>query len=159
MRLLSLAALITALALPAAAQSLRETMLTDAPFCFARSYDKAHLAAHADQTVTAFRIGPHPEVPQNAADGMVLLVQVERRGSDEVLTGAGYCTVGKIADCGMEGDAGSFTIEPRDADSLVLIVGQYGITFDGQRDFVTLDGDRGDDREFLLYRADPALCD
>ncbi len=159
MRPLSLAALITALALPAAAQSLRETMLTDAPFCFARTYDKAHLAAHPDQTVTAFRIGPHPEVPQNVTDGMVLLLQVERRGSDEVLTGAGYCTVGKMADCGMEGDAGSFTIEPRDGDSLLLRVGPYGITFEGPRDFVTLQGNRGDDREFLLYRADPALCD
>ncbi|MCX7299569.1 MAG: hypothetical protein NTX73_04170 [Rhodobacterales bacterium] len=159
MRPLHLAALITAIGLPAAAQSLRESMLTDAPFCFARTYDKAHLAAHPDQTVTTFRISPHSEVPQNVANGVVLLVQVERRGSAEVLTGAGYCTVGKIADCGMEGDAGSFTIEPRDRESLLLRVGQFGITFEGQRDFVTLEGDRGDDREFLLHRADPAVCD
>jgi hypothetical protein len=147
------------LATPAHAQTMRETLLTDTPFCFARAYDAAHLDAHPDQRVTAISIGQHPEVPQNVADGMVLELKVSLRGSKEVFGGAAYCQVGKIADCGMEGDAGTMVIEPRGSDSILMTVGPYGITFEGAADFVTLESDRGDDRSFLLYPAALSACD
>lgn len=158
MRYHVLAVFCAVLAGSAQAQSMRDTLLTDSPFCLARSYDAAHLASHPDQRVTAISISQHPEVARNAADGMVLLVRVMLRGSDEVYSGAAYCQVGKMADCGMEGDSGTFAIEPRDADSVLLSVGRYGITFEGQRDFITLYSDRGDDRSFLLRRAALSAC-
>jgi hypothetical protein len=158
MRLHVLAVLCALFAGSAQAQSMRDTTLTDAPFCFARNYDAAHLADHPDQRVTAITISQHREIPQNAADGMVLLVRVMLRGTNEVWSGAAYCQVGKMADCGMEGDSGTFAIEPREGDSILLSVGRYGITFEGQSDFITLHSDRGDDRSFLLRRAALSAC-
>jgi hypothetical protein len=158
MRRIACGVLLTILATGSAAQDLRESMLTDAPFCFARVYDKSHLATHPQQRVTAMSISPHPEVPVNAPDGMVLLVRTMTRASPEILTAVAYCEVGTVADCGLEGDAGTFRLDPRGTDAVVLTVGRYGMTFEGATQSLLLSSHIGDDRSFRLDRAGLSAC-
>ena len=54
-----LAGLLLILALPAAAGP-------DAPGCFTRTYDRAHLAQHPDQVVTAVMLRIYRPPPANA---------------------------------------------------------------------------------------------
>jgi hypothetical protein len=68
-----------------------------------------------------------------------------------VLEGLSYCeTSAGILSCGMEGDAGSFTVSPAKGGAVIVTVGSYGLALEGAGGFVTLEARRGDDRSFIL---------
>ena len=78
-----LAGLLLILALPAAAGP-------DAPGCFTRTYDRAHLAQHPDQVVTAVMLRIYRPPPANA-DKYWFLAQFRLRGKDKPLRTSGIC--------------------------------------------------------------------
>ena len=122
--------------------------------CYARSYSADHLAAHPDQLVTEIVLTPEASV----ADPMIgLWLDLTLRGDIAgTYLGFGYCEAsGPGLDCGMEGDAGSFTIAPDTNGGILVEVGPYGMSFEAETDYITLKSDRGDDRSFLLR---PAPC-
>jgi hypothetical protein len=150
-----------ALASAATAESLRQSHFDPQTAfgsgCFRRDYSNSHLASHPQQRVTSIAVGRMPDPP--ADDLLIVNVAVTLRGSGEVFIGSGYCEgKGARLDCGMEGDAGSFQLTAAKDGALLLSVGRYGVSFEGARDFVTLEGNSGDDREFLMPPARASAC-
>ena len=139
---------------PAWPADLIATLFPGKSGCYGRSYSNTHLAKHTEQLVTEISVVADDMV----ADPMLgLWVFMELRGDiADSYEGFAYCeNTGGSLSCGMEGDAGSFTLSP-DGDGTVLIeVGPYGMSFEGDAGFITLMSDRGDDRSFRLA---PAAC-
>jgi hypothetical protein len=123
-----------------------------ANLCYVRAYSDNHLARHPQQTVTHIALSPAAFAPEPPMRGLDVHVMV--RGNDEQFSGAGYCDVepDRLI-CGMEGDAGSFVLTGEKPGQVRLTVGAWGMSFEGESGFVTLEGDRGDDRVFLLNKA------
>lgn len=117
--------------------------------CYSRSYSDAHLAKHTEQLVTDIAVMAEGSI----ADPMLglwvtLRLRGDIAGSYEALA---YCeNAGAAVTCGMEGDAGSFSITPDGDGTIVIDVGPYGMSFEGDAGFITLMSDRGDDRSFRL---------
>lgn len=146
MRRLALA--LSLLATPALAQSPRAAMFPSDASCYLRHYDKAHLAKHPAQRVREIAIGPM--TGNFESDVLILKVMVWIDGHDGYYTGVASCeNTGGSLSCQLEGDAGWFTLTPRRQGAILMKLGRDGIGFEG-RDFVTLSGSSGDDREFLL---------
>jgi hypothetical protein len=160
MRCVVFALFLSAVASAAAARGLIETHFgAAAPHpggCFVREYAEDHLARHPDQRVTFITLAPVPlDWPEG---GAILNVMVRLRGGD-FASGTAYCeAAGKGLACGMEGDAGSFTLAGRADGALLLTVGRHGISFETEAAFVTLEAGRGDDREFLIPNVDASAC-
>lgn len=148
-------AAIFILAAPALAQSPQDRMFPDAATCYARSYSAAHLAQHPAQRVTAMRLSPDFQI---ADPLLVLHVELRLRGTPGGdFEGYGYCE-NNGADtlyCGMEGDAGGFTVTPAKGGAVLVTVSSVGMSFENDAGFVTLEKAKGDDRAFLLR---PSPC-
>jgi hypothetical protein len=121
--------------------------------CYGRTYDDAHLIEHTEQRVRSIEI----EMTKDNASGVAN--QPERfelgfglmlRTSPEWYGQAAICKATDIgADCYLEGDGGLFKLTPADG-GLRLETGDYGISLEGSKDFMSLSGTEGDDRVFLL---------
>jgi hypothetical protein len=98
-------------------------------------------------------------VPLDSPEGEIELnVSIWLRGG-AYYSSLAYCSTERaILACGMEGDAGAFTLEGKKDSALMLRVGSYGMSFEGENGFVTLEPDRGDDRVFLIPNVKAALC-
>lgn len=87
--------------------------------CFARTYDKAHLAAHSGQTVTAIKMKLEP---RNMGDGNNVSVQLsfDFRNKKGEYYAVGTCReeAGALT-CGLDQDAGKITLKPG-KDGLLL---------------------------------------
>src|SRR6266508_3978051 len=79
----ALAGIVLLLAVPATAGP-------DALGCFTRSYDRAHLAQHPDQLVSAIKLRIYRPPPGNP-DKYWFLAQFKLRGKDEILRTSGIC--------------------------------------------------------------------
>jgi hypothetical protein len=136
---------------PAMAETAQDMVFAPDGPCFSRSYDDAHLASHPDQQVTLMVVRADSEdMELDQTEDLLVLVDVLTRSSTFPYSGIGYCTPGKDGmDCRMEGDAGGFTLTDQDG-RLRLDVGENGLSFEGETDFLTLQPDQGDDRLFLL---------
>lgn len=146
-----LAALTCAIAFPSQAQVILPGS------CYLRQYSAAHLAEHPAQTVTLIALGP--ETGAEEADAPILRLALEVRGGREMFRGTAYCDGwGRRMDCVMEGDAGGFVLEPARDGAVRMTLARYGITLEGSRDFVSLAGDRGDDRVFLIPAVPADAC-
>ena len=161
-----LAALLTGLT-PATAE-------TDTPFatyfgsakdglsCWARTYDAAHLEQHPEQKTRSIAIdvapaktGGEANTPESFEIGFALKV----KASPEWYGQAGICKAeGEGFSCLLEADGGLFQLTPEGPDALRLETGSYGISIEGGKDFVTLDGKTGDDKVFILSKT-KAECD
>ena len=131
-----------------------EAMFPGKAGCYARSYNASHLAKHPEQFVTDLAIIADASI----ADPMLgLWIGADLRGDIAGhYEGYAYCeSNGGSLSCGMEGDAGNFTLTPDKDGKILLEVGRYGMSFEGDVDFITLKADRGDDRSFVL---NPAPC-
>ena len=105
-----LAGLLLILALPAAAGP-------DAPGCFTRTYDRAHLAQHPDQVVTAVTLRIYRPPPANA-DKYWFLAQFRLRGKDKPLRTSGICNeTASGLRCLVECDGGGVDVVPRTRDA------------------------------------------
>ena len=143
-------AFATIAAVPAAAQNLRQQMFSNETSCYARVYSATHLASHPVQQVTAIALTPQQRI--SGEERLLLRLSVTVRGTRETYIGVGYCddAGATVLTCGMEGDAGGFILAAAKNGALTLTVGRNGVSFEGNADFITLEGLAGDDREFLL---------
>lgn len=140
------------LPVPAGAQDLLDTHF-DRNFCWERTYDRDHLAAHPDQQVTRFEIGREPPGFPSYPGQILMEIRLRIRGASEELSAIGYCrSDGDQFDCGLEGDAGDYRIEAQGPDSILVTVGENHMFFEGRNATLELHSDQGDDRSFLLRR-------
>jgi hypothetical protein len=122
--------------------------------CYLRRYTADHLQSHPQQKVSALGLILYPDGDQTLA---TLYVTV-RPGQVRAM-GSAYCDPdGEGLDCLMEGDAGRFSLTGARNGALRLSVAPRGISFEGERDFITLSGTSGDDRVFLLPPLGDADC-
>ncbi len=125
--------------------------------CWARTYDAAHLDQHPDQKTKSIAIdvartktGGEANTPESFEIGFALKVQA----SPEWYGQAGVCkSEGQGFSCLLEADGGLFHLTPEAPDALRLETGDYGISIEGGKDFVTLGGKSGDDKVFLLQKS------
>jgi hypothetical protein len=157
---------------------------TDVLGCFVRTYDKAHLAEHPDQLVTAVKLRiyhPAPDVARDAgwapdeATWMNMLVKV--RGRDVILTTSGICRKEEPPDswqrpylkyppppgslwCGVECDGGGIGVASRGDHAMMYLggirVSPKSYSCDAASDEV-LYGNK-DDHVFRLNRVDEREC-
>lgn len=110
----------------------------DAPRCYARAYDNAHLAKHPDQTVKSMmlmieRLSGRSSDDRYAYDGKLRLTV---RGLDKPLWQGLECgwrqgkqTDKRTFECGVECDGGSFQLsESRRSGSLLLILDRLSLS-------------------------------
>ena len=126
--------------------------------CFARSYDRAHLAKHPDQTVTAVKL--QLMNINNTRHDFKLTFNV--RGSNKTLRSEGLCLPDPRGGmkCIVECDGGGVQLVHR-ANDVMMHLDWIRVTSscdenpveDGQ----TLSGGK-DDRDFRLDRVSDALC-
>src|SRR5260370_18271502 len=89
----------------------------DALGCFTRTYDRAHLAQHPDQVVTAVKLRIYRPPPGNA-DKYWFLAQFALRGKDETLRTNGICNEKASGlRCLVECDGGGVDVVPRARDA------------------------------------------
>ena len=145
------------LAGPALAQSPRETLFPSDASCYLRYYNAEHMAKHPAQTVELIQVGPDQTQWQN--DELVLKIGLDLRSASGQLLGYAYCTpAGKGLTCAMEGDAGSFQLTPARDGAIRIDIGPDGVSFEGDSGFVTLEGNSGDDRSFVMPPVPADAC-
>lgn len=138
-------------AFPLAAQSPQDLMFPTRATCYAREYSAAHLAEHPAQRVTSIALTPADGTGTDPRLQLWVTLTVKDWPGEQLLA-LGYCE-NNGADtlyCGMEGDAGGFTVTPAKGGAVLVSVSSLGMGFEGERGFVTLERTRGDDRQFLL---------
>jgi len=149
MNRIALAGLLLILALPAAAGP-------DAPGCFARTYDRAHLAQHPDQVVTAVMLRIY-RPPRGNADKYWFLAQFRLRGKDKPLRTSGICNeTASGLRCLVECDGGGVDVVPRARDATMHLDRISGPACD-EDSAQELTGGK-DDRVFRLDRVNDATC-
>lgn len=156
---LIIALLVALPARPVTAQNLRDTHFASDGSCYLRHYSAAHLATHPDQRVQDIAIGPETDDPADHALILTLRVRLRGDAGGQGYSATAYCEpVGVGMHCGLEGDAGSFTLAAAQGGALLLKVGGHGMSFEGDAGFLTLQSDRGDDRAFLLPPVPADAC-
>ena len=145
----ALAGVLLILAVPA-------TAAPDALGCFTRTYDRAHLAQHPDQMVTAVKLRIYRPPPENV-DKYWFVAQFRLRGKDETLRTSGICNerVSGLR-CLVECDGGGVDVVPRARDATMYldrISGPACNEDSGQE----LTGGK-DDRVFRLDRMNDGAC-
>lgn len=128
--------------------------------CFTRSYDRAHLARHPDQLVTAVKLRVYRPPPETTSMYW-FIAQFRLRGRDETLRTSGICNETAIGlHCFVECDGGGVDVVPRARDAMMYLdrinvakCGQEYLNGGGQE----LTGGK-DDRVFRLDRVDSAPC-
>ena len=151
------AVLLMILPLPLYAQTGATAMFPPEASCFQHHYDAAHLAKHPQQKITDIALTPAEG--QEVSTSLVIDISVKLRGISDSYIGSAYCEPDSVGlSCGMEGDAGAFSLALRDGGALLLQVDSGGMSFEGERDFLTLSGSSGDDRAFLMYPVAAADC-
>jgi hypothetical protein len=155
------------------------TKLGAAPLmgCYARTYDKVHLAQRPDQIVTAvkLRIYPSPSDPSSRW----FAIWIRRRGEYKALRNEGFCKQdGPSTSCYIECDGGGVGHTPRSNSIISMRLGiqpPFGPNGEAiQQDerirmtpCGTTDNDDGtgveviggkDDHVFLLTRVDDQVC-
>jgi hypothetical protein len=149
MNRIALAGVLLMLAVPATAGP-------DALGCFTRTYDRAHLAQHPDQVVTAVKLRIH-RPPRGNADKYWFLAQFRLRGKDETLRTNGICNdKASGLRCSVECDGGGVDVVPRARDATMHLDRISGPACD-EDSAQELTGGK-DDRVFRLDRVNDAAC-
>jgi hypothetical protein len=140
------AGLLLILAVPATAGP-------DALGCFTRTYDRAHLAQHPDQVVTAVMLRIYRPPPGNA-DKYWFLAQFRLRGKDGTLRTNGICSEKASGlRCLVECDGGGVVV-PRARDATMHLDRISGPACEDSGQELT---DK-DDRVFRLDRVNDTTC-
>src|SRR5262249_12401176 len=128
--------------------------------CFVRVYDKAHLAKHPDQLVTAAKlhIFAPPQEPGYAPHWFTLRAKV--RGSDKTLHTSGGCIKNALGlRCWVDCDGGGVDVAPR-GDHVMMYLERIRMFTCDQEPLERgedLSGGK-DDRVFRLNRVDEREC-
>jgi hypothetical protein len=131
----------------------------DALGCFTRTYDRAHLARHPDQLVTAVKLDIYRAPP---ARHVWFDAQFKLRGKDKPLRTSGRCDA-EASDrlyCSVDCDGGGVDVVPR-AHAAMMYLDRIRMAACGE-DYVDSAGQEltggKDDRVFRLDRVDAAAC-
>jgi len=148
--------------------------------CFVRTYDKAHLAEHPDQLVTAVRLRIyHPPSNEDATRMNMKAtwadLEVKVRGRDVALTTTATCRKSEPPNphlmkhlpppdalwCGVECDGGGIGVAPRGDHAMMYLgngirVSVKGLSC-GEPEEETLSGNK-DDHVFRLNRVNEREC-
>ena len=148
-----------------------------APACFARAYSAEHMANHPRQKVTDIAVtyrplrafdGMEPEQQWDENGGEPIIyatIAVKVKGVSETLLGAVVCghAAGRL-ECGLDEDAGTFTLTQSDAGMrlenqgrIMVVPATSNMGLDEDRT-VTIDA-RDDHSLFILPAASGGLCD
>ncbi len=134
--------------------------------CYARYYDNAHLKAHPKQTVRRIEVdfdaNSQEGVKENTQADFLAGIGFMLKRSREWYGQSLFCkTVGDHFECFLEADGGRIRLVPRGEALRLEVVGGPGsdIHAEGKKDFGEFGEYGGDDRVFLLPRADRKLCD
>lgn len=145
---------------PVAAQSLFDRLTGGGGAgdpCFARAYDREHLARNPRQRVVAIHlVRERVEVAaENSSRRFTVRVGFRLRSGTETFSTLAICSpAGDGAACAGEGDTGSFRIAPS-ADGLRLTIARLEVEGESGS---SPDLARSDDRVFLLRPAPAAAC-
>ena len=126
--------------------------------CFVRVYDRAHLARHPDQVVTAVKL-----LVKQAERGLSVRLfpeSIKVRGRNEVLKTAGLCqTGGPRVHCFVECDGGGIDVNPRPGFVMMYLerIRMAECGKDNVEGGEEISGGK-DDREFRLDRVDEVMC-
>ena len=130
--------------------------------CWARTYDAAHLDQQPEQTTKSIAIDvarTKTNGEANTLESFEIGFALKVKASPEWYGQPGVCkSAGQGFSCLLEADGGLFHLTPEAPDALRLETGDYGISIEGGKDFVTLDGKTGDDKVFMLQKS-KAECD
>jgi hypothetical protein len=146
--------LLSVLAVPASG--------ADALGCFTRVYDRAHLARHPDQLVTAVKLRIKRPPPDNLSKYWFDF-EVRVRGKDKALHTSGICDE-KVSGmhCFVECDGGSVEISHRGGHVMMYLNDRIRVAECGKELMDDGSGEelRGgkDDRVFRLDRVNDAVC-
>ena len=122
-----------------------------------RSYDRAHLARHPDQLITAVKLRIHRPPPGNTSKYW-FLAQFSLRGRDEALLTSGICNEKASGlHCFVECDGGGVDIVPRARGVMMYLDRIRVAACDAEEAGEELTGGK-DDRVFRLDRVDDAAC-
>jgi hypothetical protein len=120
--------------------------------CYGRTYEDAHLKAHGKHKVRRIEIDMAKSDATdrlNTAERFELGIAVLTKSSDEWYGRVAICkAVATAADCYLEGEGGLFRLTSASGGGLRLETGNYGISFEGEKDFLEL-SESGDDRVFI----------
>lgn len=118
--------------------------------CYARHYDRAHLASHPRQKVTAIYLS-HTAQPDPNTKKFVLDFGFVLRDGEHYSANA-YCANNA---CSLEGDGGRFSVSET-GDGLKLTVGEF-LGLEGRAGW-SGDLSKSDDRVFLIFPESPRAC-
>jgi hypothetical protein len=150
---------------------------TDVLGCFVRTYDKAHLAEHPDQLVTAVKLhiyhpppgeGTPPLNEAEAKNATWMKMEVKVRGRDVILTTGAICRKEEPPDtwqrphlkhlpppdalwCGVECDGGGIGVASR-GDHAMMYLG--GIMMSVKKNYYSCTGETKESIEELLGNKD-----
>jgi hypothetical protein len=129
----------------------------DALGCFTRTYDRAHLARHPDQLITAVKLHIYEPPPDTSGGYYWFNAQFRVRGKGKPLRTTGVCS--EELHCIVECDGGGVNVVPRASDAMMYLdrirVATCGEDLiDGGQE---LTGGK-DDRVFRLNRVNAAAC-
>lgn len=144
------ATLVLAASCPVAAQSPQDRIFPGGKTCYARDYSAAHLAGHPQQRVSSIALTPDDAVSPDPRLELWVTITLRDQPGEQYLALAVCENSGDTVYCGLEGDAGGFTVEPAKGGAVLVRVTREGMSFEGENGFVTLESNRGDDRSFLL---------
>jgi hypothetical protein len=135
--------------------------------CYARYYDRAHLSAHPKQTVRRIEVEfdqdwRDDKLTKNTPEDFQASFGYMLKRSNEWYGQELFCKVNADHfDCYLDADGGKFRLTPEGSGLLLEITGGGGgtdqIVAEGT-DWGEFGAPGGDDRVFLLRRADPTLC-
>ena len=131
--------------------------------CYARHYDKAHLASHPKQNVTAMLVYFSKKKSDEGSVYYQFDGQVKFRDSKKAFTFDGDCNrdkPGEDVHCGIDCDGGGFNVGAKDDKSIEVKIGDGGIGLHDAEGDTPL-GSKGfqdDDETFLLQQTDLKDC-
>jgi hypothetical protein len=131
--------------------------------CWSRNYDRAHMAAHSDQTVTDMRLGIRYQTPLagDTNSPYAFALAVNARTVKGVTRGECTNEGGKIA-CRVECDGGGVVVSAAKNGNVLLDLTRSGFIqlseACSESDTTLLEAGK-DDKSFLLNTAQPSACE
>ncbi len=128
--------------------------------CFARTYDAAHLAAHAGQTVSAVKLKLKP---RQMDDGYNFSAEFRFgfREDKRAFYAVGICKdIGGSLTCSLDQDAGQVTVKPADGGLQISPVNDVRADAESgdEAEYVTISRSNPEDRVFQLRAVAASDC-
>ncbi|NUB43228.1 hypothetical protein GEU84_002430 [Fertoebacter nigrum] len=148
----------------AEARNVRETHFENpsqpSDRCFDRVYSRDHMRKHPQQTVTRLTV-ILSETP-GPRGGAVLDLFAELKngmGGQSNFAKVICAPLGSVLDCTpADGSAGGVTVQAAKGGALLVSLKWQGLIFDNPEGGMWVQGDAGDDRQFLVPNVAPEAC-